>query len=74
MCTLESEPLDPTMLVLIGTAFSTIWKYHWCYIIDDEDWRSVSVFESFKMENAQLISSWVVAAENNHLSTAHLIK
>ncbi|KAI8635796.1 hypothetical protein BD408DRAFT_137522 [Parasitella parasitica] len=30
--------LDEEVLVALGTAYSTLWKYHWRCVIDTEPW------------------------------------
>ena len=64
MCSLTSVPLDSSVLVVLGSAFNTLWKCHWRCIIE-EQWRSATIFDNFKLDNVYFISSWVAAVGDN---------
>ena len=72
LCSMDSIPLDSSVLVILGTAFSSLWKYHWRCIIDEEQWRAATILDSFKIDNAFFISSWAVAAGDNTSAIAPL--
>ncbi|KAG2192923.1 hypothetical protein INT47_002762 [Mucor saturninus] len=40
LCDLKQKPLSADMLVIIGSGFSTLWKYHWRCVIDGDLWNS----------------------------------
>ncbi|KAI8638450.1 hypothetical protein BD408DRAFT_436012 [Parasitella parasitica] len=37
-CSQDLSMLDEEVLVALGTAYSTLWKYHWRCVIDTEPW------------------------------------
>lgn len=40
--------------------------------MEEEHWRSATVFDNFKFENAHFISSWVATAGDSTRAIAHL--
>lgn len=52
------QTLDKNELILLGTSFSTIWKYHWYCVIKEEQWNGNAVINMFKQDHADFIRSF----------------
>jgi hypothetical protein len=55
----DLNPLDISILELLGAAFSTLWQHHWCCILEDKAWLTRVVFPSFLTDHSKLISSFL---------------
>jgi hypothetical protein len=51
------KPLDEKILLLLGSAFATLWRYHWRCVIDEEMWCSITAINMFKQDHHILVSS-----------------
>lgn len=49
--------LEEDVLVVLGAAFTTLWKYHWRCVIDTEPWISSFVFNMVRQDHGLLFSS-----------------
>ena len=56
-CSIELVELDENVLVALGAAFTTLWKYHWRCVIDTEPWTSSFVFNMVRQEYGFLFFS-----------------
>ncbi|KAK4518752.1 uncharacterized protein ATC70_008974 [Mucor velutinosus] len=55
----EKNPLDISILELLGAAFSSLWQHHWSCSLDGKSWRTQIVFSSFLADHSKLISSFL---------------
>ncbi|KAK4518233.1 uncharacterized protein ATC70_001585 [Mucor velutinosus] len=55
----DNNPLDISILELLGAAFSSIWQHHWGCTIDGKSWITRAVFSSFLEDHSKLISSFL---------------
>jgi hypothetical protein len=49
------------VLVVLGSAFLILWKYHWQCVIDDELWSSHAAINIFKQDHSSLVSSMLTS-------------
>ncbi|KAG2193800.1 hypothetical protein INT47_009942 [Mucor saturninus] len=56
LCDLKQKPLSADMLVILGSGFSTLWKYHWRCVIDDVLWNSQAALNMFQHDHSSLIA------------------
>ncbi|KAI8646619.1 hypothetical protein BD408DRAFT_317673, partial [Parasitella parasitica] len=56
-CSQNLEMLDEEVLVALGTAYSTLWKYHWRCVIDTEPWIASAYFNVVRQDHGLLFSS-----------------
>ena len=56
-CSFEMIELEEDVLVVLGAAFTTLWKYHWRCVIDTEPWISSFVFNMVRQDHGLLFSS-----------------
>jgi hypothetical protein len=57
LSSVSGQPLDQNVLCLLGSAFSTLWRYHWRCVLDTEEWCSITAFNMFKQDHHVLVSS-----------------
>ena len=62
-CSLEMVELEEDVLVVLGAAFTTLWKYHWRCVIDTEPWISSFVFNMVRQDHGLLFSSLFPSAD-----------
>jgi len=55
----DHNPLDISILELLGAAFFSLWQYHWCCIMEDKAWLTRVAFPLFLSEHSRLISSFL---------------
>ncbi|KAI8639608.1 hypothetical protein BD408DRAFT_435042 [Parasitella parasitica] len=56
-CSQDSSMLDEEVLVALGTAYSTLWKYHWRCVIDTEPWIASACLNMVRQDHGLLLSS-----------------
>ena len=56
---MDNNPLDISVLELLGAAFSTLWQHHWADALNGHSWLSRNVFSCFLADHAKLISSFL---------------
>ena len=56
-CSIELIELDENVLVALGAAFTTLWKYHWRCVIDTEPWISSAALNMVRQDHGLLFSS-----------------
>ncbi|KAG2194762.1 hypothetical protein INT47_012064 [Mucor saturninus] len=56
LCDLKQKPLSADMLVIIGSGFATLWKYHWRCVIDGDMWNSQAAINMFQQDHSSLIA------------------
>ncbi|KAG2192922.1 hypothetical protein INT47_002761, partial [Mucor saturninus] len=56
LCDLKQKPLSADMLVILGSGFSTLWKYHWRCVIDGDLWNSQAALNMFQQAHSSLIA------------------
>ena len=59
LCYLDRSPVKSEYLVLFGSAFSTLWSYHWRCILDELPWSSSGVFSMFLEDHRLVISPYL---------------
>ncbi|KAG2192905.1 hypothetical protein INT47_011147 [Mucor saturninus] len=47
LCDMKQKPHSAETLVLLGSAFSTLWKYHWRCVIEGDLWNSHAAINTF---------------------------
>ncbi|CEP10397.1 hypothetical protein [Parasitella parasitica] len=57
-CTQEMIELDEEVLVALGAAFTTLWKYHWRCAIDSEPWMFPVAMNMFRQDRSLLYYSF----------------
>ncbi|GAN01804.1 hypothetical protein MAM1_0012c01239 [Mucor ambiguus] len=55
----ERNPLDISILVLLGAAFSSIWQHHWGCTLDGKAWHTRIGISSFLEDHSTLIYSFL---------------
>ncbi|GAN01435.1 hypothetical protein MAM1_0007c00868 [Mucor ambiguus] len=48
--------IDEDVLVALGAAYSTIWKYHWQCVIDEEPWIASAAVNMVRQDHGTLFS------------------
>ncbi|KAG2193362.1 hypothetical protein INT46_006462 [Mucor plumbeus] len=49
--------LEEDVLVVLGAAFTMLWKYHWRCVIDTEPWISFFAFNMVRQDHGLLFLS-----------------
>ncbi|CAO3611948.1 unnamed protein product [Mucor hiemalis] len=65
LCSLNRKPLKAYQLVLLGSAFSTLWAYHWRCVLDAQLWSSAGVLNLFLQDHKLLISDYLKTHSNS---------
>jgi hypothetical protein len=53
--------IDEDVLVALGAAYSTLWKYHWRCVIDEEPWIASVAINMVRQDHSTLFSSLSLA-------------
>ncbi|OAC98618.1 hypothetical protein MUCCIDRAFT_115540 [Mucor lusitanicus CBS 277.49] len=53
--------IDEDVLVALGAAYSTLWKYHWRCVIDEETWIVSAAINLVRQDHGSLFSSLSLA-------------
>ncbi|KAG2199262.1 hypothetical protein INT46_008804, partial [Mucor plumbeus] len=56
-CSLDMVELDEDVLVALGAAYTTLWKYHWRSVIDTEPWIPSVVLNMVRQDHGSLFHS-----------------
>ncbi|KAG2192840.1 hypothetical protein INT47_012369 [Mucor saturninus] len=56
LCDIKQKPLSADILVIIGSGFATLWKYHWRCVIDGDLWNSHAAINMFQQDHSVLIA------------------
>ncbi|EPB86040.1 hypothetical protein HMPREF1544_07200 [Mucor circinelloides 1006PhL] len=49
--------IDENVLVTLGTTYSTLWKYHWQCVIDEEPWIAFTAMNMVRQDHSTPFSS-----------------
>jgi hypothetical protein len=55
--------IDEDVLVALGAAYSTLWKYHWRCVIDEEPWIASAAINLVRQDHGSLFSSLSLARD-----------
>ncbi|OAC97593.1 hypothetical protein MUCCIDRAFT_157605 [Mucor lusitanicus CBS 277.49] len=55
--------IDEEVLVALGAAYSTLWKYHWRCVIDEEPWIASAAINLVRQDHGSLFSSLSLARD-----------
>ncbi|KAL7327216.1 hypothetical protein PS15p_209438 [Mucor circinelloides] len=58
----DLQVIDEDVLVALGAAYSTLWKYHWRCVIDEEPWIASAVLNMVRQNHGSLFSSLSLAS------------
>ncbi|KAI9265821.1 hypothetical protein EDC94DRAFT_692913 [Helicostylum pulchrum] len=61
----KMKPLPNDIPVIVGTAFSTLCKYHWFCVIQEKSWSSIAVYQKFQQDHNNAINNF----KSNHTTT-----
>ncbi|GAN09876.1 hypothetical protein MAM1_0300c09409 [Mucor ambiguus] len=53
--------IDEDVLVALGAAYSTLWKYHWRCVIDEKPWIASAAVDMVRQDHGTLFSSLYLA-------------
>ncbi|KAK4511675.1 uncharacterized protein ATC70_008591 [Mucor velutinosus] len=54
--------IDEDVLIALGAAYSTLWKYHWRCVIDEEPWIASAAINMVRQDHSTLFSSLSLAS------------
>ncbi|KAK4521255.1 uncharacterized protein ATC70_013200 [Mucor velutinosus] len=54
--------IDEDVLIALGAAYSTLWKYHWRCVIDEEPWIASAAINMVRQDHGTLFSSLSLAS------------
>jgi hypothetical protein len=57
LSSVSGQPHNQHILCFLGSAFSTLWRYHWRCVLDSEEWYSITAFNMFKQDHHSVVSS-----------------
>ncbi|EPB84971.1 hypothetical protein HMPREF1544_08249 [Mucor circinelloides 1006PhL] len=57
------QVIDEDVLVALGAAYSTLWKYHWRCVIDEEPWIASAALNMVRQGHGSLFSTLSLASD-----------
>ena len=58
----DLQVIDEDVLVALGATYSTLWKYHWRCVIDEEPWIASAALNMVRQDHGSLFSTLSLAS------------
>jgi hypothetical protein len=58
----DLQVIDEDVLVALGATYSTLWKYHWRCVIDEEPWVASAALNMVRQDHGSLFSTLSLAS------------
>lgn len=63
LCSFDDlQVIDEDVLVALGATYSTLWKYHWRCVIDEEPWIASAALNMVRQDHGSLFSTLSLAS------------